>query len=394
MLWTWLTACTLFAQRVPAECGDGVWAPFEACDPADPEYGAQCKEDCTWHICGDGVVAGVEGCDPPGPDCSSTCQPSTCGDGEVSDDPCWRLVPLTVEGTPLAPRFGDVDRDGDLDIVTPIAGSTAVAVVLNDGGSFGRTATVDVGVEATDVQVHPDGHLTAVGPSGYRLVAFDGLNHTVLAPPEPLDLTALDPSFPIQVAHDPDFTRLLLRTDRLVQASWRRNDDAVNIGNVPDNVFGTAPVQGYLDRDLVAISVDPDGLQADSAAVPQGPWPTPGPPTRIRQSPWTIDGERAFEWTTGDEVLHTGFRLRVVGRHPLGGADDGILFARTPDRPLQVAAIDGSGVHLFDGTTRQTVLDRPGVTGLDFADANGDRHLDLLTLDPGSGEILLILGDP
>jgi len=70
----------------PAECGDGVVDPDEACD--DGGESATCNADCTTASCGDGTVntTAGEACDDEGESatCNGDCTMASCGDGTVN----------------------------------------------------------------------------------------------------------------------------------------------------------------------------------------------------------------------------------------------------------------------------------------------------------------------
>ena len=72
----------------PADCGDHVVDPAEACDDGNAVDGDACTNTCAIARCGDGVpFLGVEGCDDGNSDdeddCGSDCSLPSCGNGVV-----------------------------------------------------------------------------------------------------------------------------------------------------------------------------------------------------------------------------------------------------------------------------------------------------------------------
>lgn len=142
----------------PPVCGNGVLEPGEACEPDEPYY--SCTSDCT----------------------------SVCGDGVPTSESCFRQVTARDMG-PLRPAL-DFDGDGFDDLLSIDDG----ALVLHPGTASGQLAPVIV---LRDV----DGADTVVGTGD---VDRDGNEDVILGGPE-LGTAILfggDPSQPRELAVD------------------------------------------------------------------------------------------------------------------------------------------------------------------------------------------------
>ena len=142
----------------PARCGDGIVGPGEACDDGNGSGADECTNECMWASCGDGIVQPPEECDDGNGDeddeCLSSCTTATCGDGKVwggveecddgntvGTDGCTQDCNFTVDVTcgngvvdaeelcfdhhevlatdsPADVAVVDLDADGNLDIVS------------------------------------------------------------------------------------------------------------------------------------------------------------------------------------------------------------------------------------------------------------------------------------
>ena len=124
-------------------CGDGVKQTNEQCDDDNNIDGDGCDQLCFFEDCGDGIVQlnlGEE-CDDgngiEGDACDSNCTFPGCGNGIVDPNQFCYGTPtqlnLGIVGAINNFASGDLDQDGDLDLVILEAGATDKALlVLNN----------------------------------------------------------------------------------------------------------------------------------------------------------------------------------------------------------------------------------------------------------------------
>jgi cysteine-rich repeat protein len=161
----------------PPACGDGVLNDREVCDDGNNEEADGCRADCLGEEeCGDGFLDPGEECDDgntqSGDFCRADCSAETCRNGRADPGELCLAGPveLAVPGEPTGLAAGDVDADGDLDLVTASAGfgEQGVAFIENRLGRFVAPVfleTAALGVIPGDIalaDVDADGDLDAI----------------------------------------------------------------------------------------------------------------------------------------------------------------------------------------------------------------------------------------
>jgi cysteine-rich repeat protein len=123
-----------------AVCGDGTLDPGEACDDGNTLGADGCTADCSKvEECGDGVRDDGEDCDDgnvdDGDTCESDCTLPTCENGVFdSGQVCYEGTVFDNEqGWASSVGLGDVDGDGDLDVITANRDAKTGSVFENDG---------------------------------------------------------------------------------------------------------------------------------------------------------------------------------------------------------------------------------------------------------------------
>lgn len=202
-------------------CGDGFLDAGEVCDDGNAFSGDGCRFDCSGiEICGDGVLQGAlgEGCDDgnttPGDGCGPTCLPEVCGNGfldpgEVCDDgndlngdscsadcqeefTCgdgvagtgefcgFSTQTINVGGPSDDLAIGDLDGDGNLDIVVRNLGESSSGVLFGNGdGTFAPLVAIpdisgpSLAMNSLDLaDLDGDGAPDIVGASGINQDIF------------------------------------------------------------------------------------------------------------------------------------------------------------------------------------------------------------------------------
>lgn len=155
-------------------CGDGVTdsAFGEECDDGNTDDQDACTNACTLARCGDGIERlditdpqdpAFEGCDDANSDngdgCDILCKPTGCQNGFVNVEEVCLLpeVRFTVGDAPRSLTAGDIDLDGDLDLITANFGSLlqsgTISILLNDGTGNFTTLNLPTGVNPNAASV-------------------------------------------------------------------------------------------------------------------------------------------------------------------------------------------------------------------------------------------------
>ena len=404
-LWTWtlflsVAACGSWTRQPPEECGDGEWTPLEVCEPSDPTFGAWCTDACTWNVCGDGLVGPDETCDPPGEGCSDACRAPTCGDGLVDPGEVCAAVTRVSVGAPGGAAVGDLDGDGDEDLAVVDTASDEVVLLINDG--LDAEGSVVFTVERVGLD-HPvrtlvvdDRDLVVLGSDAATLLLYNGLYH-VRYPVRPdglaggsLDWVPLGPA---------PAGRWAFRTVEGARELRLRRDD-----EVPQVGFA-APVATALPEALgIVWPVGDDlalaGSQAGTAEVvlvDRGDVSTatgPAVPRAVRKSRIVSEDERAhIGWLGEDEVLYLLDEdprrgLSPVASEAVPGAS-AAAFVLDDQDPAPVWVAD-DGVHTRLDDEDRTLLALSGLEQILVADLDGDDRLDVVTLAPAAGEVVVV----
>lgn len=130
------TDCTLM------QCGDAILDPGEECDDGNLQSGDGCDSNCTHTRCGNGAVSPDEECDDQNAfntdACLNNCRRNDCSGGRSPEgEPCFRLRALAIpDGDPRGVVIADVDGDGFPDVVTADRGDDTVKIFWGSGGNF------------------------------------------------------------------------------------------------------------------------------------------------------------------------------------------------------------------------------------------------------------------
>ena len=180
-------------------CGDGILDTGEVCDDGNTASGDGCRADCEKiEVCGDGVLDAGEVCDDGNrvadDGCRADCKGiEVCGDGLIDEgEVCLQAAPAyPVHDLPVAMAMGDLDGDGELDVVTANSASfDDVSVVFGTSrGGFTNAEHLVVGDNPEDVvlvDVDRDGDLDiiAVLPAANTIAVLlnDGHGHFASGP--------------------------------------------------------------------------------------------------------------------------------------------------------------------------------------------------------------------
>lgn len=298
----------LLAGCPSAVCGNGVVDTGEACDDANADPADGCDLDCTVNQCGDGV-----------PQPGELCLSPRGGFAVQGDDP--DLL-----------RAGDLDGDGDLDLLAASDGSDQVSVLLNDGaGAFPalRISTVAEGLrDAILLDIDNNGTLDAI------FAQTDGSSLQVAR-------GAGDGTFSSVQALDPGLSPVFVRA---------------------------ADVTGDGLLDVVS-----DGVDLDSAA------------RLLSVLPGNGDGTFGAPLLTTLAEIPFGMVLRDFDND---GAVDALLSFPNDDR-VQVFRNQGDGT--FFGLQFTTTGEQP--ERIELADIDGDAIDDLFVANRGSREITVHKGE-
>lgn len=392
-----LAGCWLPPRGVPESCGDGVWSPLEQCDPGDPEYGAWCTETCELHACGDGLVGPGETCDPPGPDCGPTCQAPSCGDGAITPgEVCVDVQRLAIGAGLTDFAIGDLDADGDLDLVGVTPAAEVATLWLGDAGRFERSTTLDVGF-APHAVLYLDLKLLFAGEDQAVSAAYNGVFFTRQIP---FDRGGWGVPRADGFRWFPEGgERGHLLTDQgSAGFSWNSQSER----------FDFQAVFAPFEPDLLAAAwhyVGPGGFfvagyaRSDEATFvevsgrDETTLDTPAIPLHIVHSRLTIDEQPRLDWLGADGTLR--LMHPDVGRNPspdVTAAVPGATWARFTKVADEVVPvwIDADGVMMRVAGEDRRLLELSGLQGLELADLDEDGIDDVITADPVTGEVLVI----
>ena len=247
---------------------------------------------------------------------------------------------LTVGDSPQSVALGDIDGDGDLDLLTANYGSNTVSVQLNDGsGNF------------TD---HPTNPALAVGdsPQSVALGDVDGDSDLDL-------LTANANSANVSVL--------------LNDGSGNFTPPAINpnptVGDSPQSV-ALGDVDGDGDLDLLTANIGNNNVS-------------------VRFN----DGSGNFTdpATNPDPAVGNGPRNVMLGDID-GDGDLDLLTANLYGDNISVLLNDGSG-NFTDHPTNPNLPVGSSPYSVVLGDVDGDGDLDLLTANPGNNNVSVLLND-
>ena len=203
-------------QEPTALCQNGIVEDGEECDDANDIDGDSCEADCTLPVCSNGIVDEEEECDDAntlaGDGCSELCVIEVCGDGianngevcddgnDLENDACNSDCTLPLCGNNVEDQgelcfiqqeffpnggdfsqfgvVGDLDSDGDLDIVTANNQTNNVSVLKNNGaGVFGAPLLFNAGDGPQSVAL---GDVDGDGDTDLVVTNLDSNNVSVL----------------------------------------------------------------------------------------------------------------------------------------------------------------------------------------------------------------------
>jgi hypothetical protein len=291
---------------------------------------------------------------------------------------------VAVGSNPQATALGDVDGDGDLDLLTANSAANTVSVRLNNGnGTFSGGADVAVGASPQGIalgDVDSDGDLDLLVANLFdnsvsvRLNGGNdsGSNTGTFSRGSEVAVGKYAHSVVLgDVDNDGDLDLLAANTnDNTV--SIRRNDGYGSFSGGSDVAVGNGP------QSVVVGDLDGDG-DLDLLAANAGPNTVS---VRLNNGSGTFSGSA--------EVAVGGSPRSVLMGDVDGDGDLDLVAANYTDNTVSVCLNNGAGA--FGGSSTVAVGTTP--QSLAMGDVDGDGDLDLLTANSGANTVSIRLNQP
>jgi cysteine-rich repeat protein len=426
--------CSAECQSENAICGNAIVEVGEECDDADLINNNECNNDCLLPSCGDGVTSnGLPSNDPLFEECDDQNNLDTDGcsslcvaefdDGCLSgafdgDESCFAVVSPQdfALGIPRNSRFADLDRDGNLDLIS-LDSSAARKLQIAIGSVTGLlTPTLDLLLprEARDVKLFDldkDGELDIVTPNLNVAGVEDGVtiffgigDGTFQAPvnntlpgdqASALELFEEGDEVRMALIHIISNTMLIARFDEGTRLFTEVQD--ISLGVQPLQV-SAAPLDGDATLDLVVSSFANSEIQFyfnNGGSFALGPIIATGdatPPTNFSLT--RLDGDNDFDLVVSIDPNDIGVFLNDgAGGFPqtptlftTGGLPRAMVSTDLNNDArvdIAVAVFNANAVFLLfgDGTggfsTITTIDTGINPVTVDAGDVNGDTFIDL-----------------
>ncbi len=269
----------------------------------------------------------------------------------------------------------DVDKDGHLDILSASVGDNTIAWYENDGTTLptftphivSDAALVPWAVSAADVDKDGDLDVLSGSTSSGQLIWYENDGATLPSFTLHEVTTAAYSRSVFAVDLDED-TYLDLLTIKMRQIVWYENNGAV----LPDFTFHYAVTPTFGAHGVYAADMDGDGdidVLSTSADDGQVAW-------------YESDGDAKPEFTARTITTDTIRPLRVIAADLNGDKHLDVVSSSRLDGKIAWYANNGSQPPNFTMFTITTDLENP--VSLDFADMDGDDDLDLVS---GAGDV-------
>ena len=300
----------------------------------------------------------------------------------VFEDQAATLLPAGQMSRAASAHFGDLDGDGDLDLVVADWGNAAADAVsrlilyTNDGkGTFTPVETQKDAAAVTD-------HFPSVLPATATLPYFG-------ARPTDLDFVDVDGDFDLDILinHREGYSRIFLNDGH---ANF--TDGTGFTGTLPENITAKyAPKQGPYANNQEACDLDEDGdldLVLDNAGKKPDNAPDGGG-TNVTQV-LINDGHGAFADQTATRIIGepASFDGAAKCADVNGDGHYDIVVGSRTNSSEKVLLNDGTGIFSYVPDALPTITDL--TLAIDLGDLNGDGKIDLVT---GQGEGTITSGN-
>jgi cysteine-rich repeat protein len=422
-----------------SNCGDG-FVQGEECDDGNFTNGDTCENDCTLPRCGNSIIDSNEECDDGNQIASDGCENdciSDCGDGVVNPGELCLLnqQSFSVGANPVSVAVGDFNNDGAQDLVAAnndfdnVIAQDTVSVLLGDGfGSFGAQSIFLAGTSPRSVAVgdfDSDGNqdLAVVNQASDNISILLG-DGTGTFGAQSLFSVGPRPVFVVVDDFDSDS-----RPDLVVA-----NEDSDSVGVLLGDGFGSFSAQATFsvgngplcvasgdfnndgNQDLAAVNGDVDGVVTqDTVSVLLGD----GLGSFGAQAIFTVgsiplslivddfNDDATQDLATANFNSDNPLSMSVLLGDGAGAFQSQRALAAGPN-PASLAAGDLNndgqediatnqvGVFLGDGAGffgSQSIVSQVG-SFVTIGDFNNDGVLDLVTTDPNSDSLRVILSTP